>query len=296
MWIEYRSCAAIAFVFRLFVLGKTGSSKTLKTDDMVAVNDTSVENANDKRQLTALVSAAADGTMLPAQLVLEGTTQLNEAFLCHVHCTCIYWYLILAGKTAESLPQFPLLKWRETHSGVNDKQRRTANNPQASRCFVPAANVVIPGVESCCVTPNHWSDDVTSIGALEDIYVPYFKKTVPPDMFGIQICILIIDVWWGWYVCSASLRLLDGNDSYVPYAGYMSTSAAMSRTSIRGLSWSFALLPVLLYTSHATVVSFALSKLVCSICTRSVQPSQWWINSAVAFLLILSSSFLVQRK
>ena len=91
---------------------KSGTLKTLKTPEMVAANDTAVQDANDKRQLTALVSAAASGAVLEAQLVVE-------------------------GKTAESLPQFAApFRWQQTHSGINDKQSKQAKTPQATRAVL----------------------------------------------------------------------------------------------------------------------------------------------------------------
>ena len=63
------------------------------------------------------------------------------------------------------------------------------------------------GIASFCVTENHWSDNVTSRVYVKDVAVPYFKakiaelRTVDPSLckeFGSQICVLIIDCWWGW--------------------------------------------------------------------------------------------------
>ena len=70
-----------------------------------------------------------------------------------------------------------------------------------------------PGLGGFCATANHWSDDVTSRGYIKDIVVPYFKRTIEAmrktDLssckpFGVQHCVLIIDVWWGWL--NADLR------------------------------------------------------------------------------------------
>ena len=105
---------------------------------MVKANNTSVQEANDKRQFTALVAVPAEGPLLDAQL-------------------------IFAGKTAECLPQFPgELKWEQTYCGTSDKQMKAAQ-PQESRCFVGAAGKFVSGIASCCVTSNHWSDNITSI-------------------------------------------------------------------------------------------------------------------------------------
>ena len=62
-------------------------------------------------------------------------------------------------------------------------------------------------IGSFCVTANHWSDEVTSVGYVQDIAVPYFKKKIcdlrknDPSAckpFGEQVCVLIVDCWYGW--------------------------------------------------------------------------------------------------
>jgi hypothetical protein len=57
-----------------------------------------------------------------------------------------------------------------------------------------------------CGSSNHWSDDVTSIAWVEDIFVPYIKEAIEDlrqsgiDVlpFGDQKAVLIVDTWWGW--------------------------------------------------------------------------------------------------
>ena len=122
--------------------GKTGSSKTLKTKEMVDSNDTSVQNANDKRNTTALVCSTAACGMVGTQWIVQ-------------------------GKTASALPQ--PVGYTETRRGLNSKASKDAEKRgkpgvgDKSACFKPHyPGVSKPSVPSMCVTPNHWSDDVTS--------------------------------------------------------------------------------------------------------------------------------------
>ena len=52
--------------------GKTGSTKTLKTDEMIADGDTCVQQANDKHNTTILVCSNAKGGMVASEWVVEG--------------------------------------------------------------------------------------------------------------------------------------------------------------------------------------------------------------------------------
>jgi hypothetical protein len=76
-----------------------------------------------------------------------------------------------------------------------------------SVCFMLSSCVAaVANIASFCCTDNHWSDDVTSKAYVQDVVVPYFrmkieellKEGIPCKPFGKQVCVLIIDCWWGW--------------------------------------------------------------------------------------------------
>ena len=91
----------------------------------------------------------------------------------------------------------------ETRRGVNNNQAKAAKKPQDSVCFVPQGASLL-GVASACVTSNHWSDEVTSVASVDDVYVPYYKRTIERlrgqdpaacKPYGEQVCVLVVDVW-----------------------------------------------------------------------------------------------------
>ena len=146
------------------------------TKAMHESKDKSVNNHGDKRQFTVLTTTSAAGQMLPHQVVVE-------------------------GKTAASLPKFGKFKISLTGKNTNKEAK-------VSVCFVLAALVqAVTNITSFCTTYNHWSDNITSKAYITDVVVPYFKakietmRAINPGRckpFGEQICVLIIDTWWGW--------------------------------------------------------------------------------------------------
>ena len=58
----------------------------------------------------------------------------------------------------------------------------------------------LEGIASFCVTPNHWSDDVTSRAYVQDLYISYIKEQCNELglEYGEQHVVLILDVWYGW--------------------------------------------------------------------------------------------------
>ena len=128
--------------------------------------------------------------------------------------------VVLEGKTSGSLPNFSLKKkntlYVKTREAPNSKQRKESEKPQSSACFklnslinttslcMISAIARVANIASFCVTPNHWSDDVTSRAYMEDVAVPYFKKEIEAlrardasliKPFGEQVCVLIVDCW-----------------------------------------------------------------------------------------------------
>lgn len=147
------------------------------TKAMHESKDKSVNNHGEKRQFTVLATTSAAGQMLPHQVVV-------------------------AGKTAGSLPKFG--KFKISLNGMN-----TNKVPKLAVCFVLTTLVqAVANIASFCTTYNHWSDNITSKAYVKDIVVPYFKakietmRAINPGRckpFGEQICVLILDTWWGWY-------------------------------------------------------------------------------------------------
>ena len=135
-----------------------------------------MNNHGEKRQFTVLATTSADGKTLPHQVIVQ-------------------------GKTAASLPKFG--KYKITLTGKN-----TNTVPKLVVCFILGSFVqAVANIGSFCATYNHWSDNITSKAYVIDIVVPYFKnkinamRTINPGCckaFGVQICVLILDTWWGW--------------------------------------------------------------------------------------------------
>ena len=148
------------------------------TSDMVAAKDKSVQGHGEKRQFTLLASTSAAGHMLNHQLVVQ-------------------------GRSLACLPADDAWKYDTCDSALNSKG-------SLSSCFsLRVRDMVSPlaNISSCCCTSNHWSDDVTSRAYVTDVLVPYFKqkiaaiRAVDPNLckpFGEQVCVLIVDCWWGW--------------------------------------------------------------------------------------------------
>lgn len=158
----------------MFTLAK---GKMWITKAMHESKDKSVNNHGEKRQFTVLATTSAAGQMLPHQVVV-------------------------AGKTAGSLPKFG--KFKISLNGMN-----TNKVPKIAVCFILTTLVqAVANIASFCTTYNHWSDNITSKAYVKDIVVPYFKakietmRAINPGRckpFGEQICVLILDTWWGWY-------------------------------------------------------------------------------------------------
>ena len=150
------------------------------TKEAVKKKDKSVANHGDKRQMTCLATTSAEGEELAHQVVVT-------------------------GKTVKSLPNFGT-HYTATVAGLNTKGKQ-------STCFILATMVpAVANIWSFCCTANHWSDDITSRAYVRDIAVPYFKKKInalrtiaslddspmPCKEFGVQICVIIVDCWYGW--------------------------------------------------------------------------------------------------
>jgi len=152
------------------------------TKEAAEANDKSVASHGDKRQFTLLATSSAEGETLPHQVVVT-------------------------GKTVGSLPS-DVGKYSISLNGrARNSKARKEGWKGFSVCFLLSAPVVktLKNIVSFCTTKNHWSDDITSKAFVRDIAVPYFKKKVSAlhavgkcKPFGEQVCVLIIDCWWGW--------------------------------------------------------------------------------------------------
>jgi len=111
--------------------------------------------------------------------------------------------LVVQGRSLACLPADDAWKYDTSDSALNSKGSLSSSFSLRVRDMVsPLANI-----SSCCCTSNHWSDDVTSRAYVTDVLVPYFKqkiaaiRAVDPNLckpFGEQVCVLIVDCWWGW--------------------------------------------------------------------------------------------------
>ena len=116
----------------------------------------------------------------------------------HTHGT-LPRQVLVSGKTTGSLP---------AEAGYKSSYTATNTKGNVSSCFVLATVfAAFANIASFCTTSNHWSDNVTSRAYVKEIAVPYFHKkiaelrTIDSTLckdFGIQICVLILDCWWGW--------------------------------------------------------------------------------------------------
>lgn len=146
------------------------------TAEQAQAKDKSVQGHGEKRQFTLLASTSAAGDTLKHQVVVE-------------------------GKTSASLPKFQDAYYKTTLNEQNSKG-------SWSVCYVLSAVVAsVCNVASLCCTANHWSDNVTSKAYINDVFVPYCRakiealRAIDPSLckpFGEQICVLILDCWWGW--------------------------------------------------------------------------------------------------
>jgi hypothetical protein len=80
---------------------------------------------------------------------------------------------------------------------------KTSKVEHDTACFTPTASTpagetFAAATPSLCATFNHWASIMTSKAFVVDVLVPYFKSVIAPDKFGKQVCIFVIDVWYGW--------------------------------------------------------------------------------------------------
>ena len=190
--------------------GKTGSMKTLKTDEMIAANDTSVQQANDKRNTTVLVCSDAKGGMVASQWVVE-------------------------GKTVASLPNSSkcaaISGYSQTRSGVNSKQRTAAakaeeraekahakdpSKPirgpmprQPTLCFTPVPCAAVPGlaklvlfvlpqITGLMTSPPMQQWMMCMCHTSRRKFRHFTKRGSASPSFGEQCAVLVCDVWYGW--------------------------------------------------------------------------------------------------
>ena len=132
-----------------------------------------------KRQFTLLATTSAAGDTLPQQVVVK-------------------------GKTKAALPNGAGIHYTSSYSATNSKGT-------VSTCFILAAiTAIFSNIASFCVTDNHWSDNVRHLPQLHHRRrraLPYFRKKITElravdaslcKEFGTQICVVIVDCWWGW--------------------------------------------------------------------------------------------------
>ena len=154
------------------------------TKEARKAKDKSVSGHGDKRQFTLLATTSASGESLPHQVVVKGGTK-------------------------KSLPNHDGINYKISFNALNTKGKQSV-------CFtiVAAATsaavfsaMILANIASFCCTDNHWSDDVTSRAYIKDVAVPYFKRKIEAmrskdpsacKPFGKQVCVIIIDCWYGW--------------------------------------------------------------------------------------------------
>ena len=150
------------------------------TEEQAKAKDKKVARQGDKRQFTCLASTSASGDVLPHQVVVS-------------------------GKTSGSLPKFG--KFISSVSGVIKPKKKGAKERPSFSFILDSFVASVRNIGSFSVTCDHWSDNLTSQAYVKDIAVPYFRKMINSlrttdasacKPFGQQICILIIDCWWGW--------------------------------------------------------------------------------------------------
>ena len=145
------------------------------TKEQAKAKDKSMKGHGDKRQFTLLATTAATGESLKHQVVVQ-------------------------GKTTGCLPNFGV-KYNLSVNALNTKGTQSV-------CFVMGSVVAaVINIASFCCTANHWSDNVTSRAYVKDVAVPYLKEKIAAlraadesscKPFGEQVCVLILDCWWGW--------------------------------------------------------------------------------------------------
>ncbi len=111
--------------------------------------DAAFQGVGDKRQFTAVVSTAADGSVLPLQVVVN-------------------------GESAGSFPSFEkTVSFKETVKELVTKGSGQNQATHKTLCYVPTFSPEkrrtnpIPNIGSTCVTYNHWSDWATSRAYVE---------------------------------------------------------------------------------------------------------------------------------
>jgi hypothetical protein len=115
---------------------------------------------------------------------------------------------VVGGGTSRSLPGSA--HYKVTHSGMTSKGTMSA-------CFILGqVYAIFENIASFCTTANHWSDNITSIAYVKDVAVPYFRDKIAElravdtsscKAFGEQVCVLIVDCWWGWLDATFKVRV-----------------------------------------------------------------------------------------
>ena len=156
--------------------------KAWMTKQMLDDGDKSMQRYGDKRVITVLATSCADGDLPNLQCVMQ-------------------------GKTRRAIPTFgSTLKniYQMTVSALNTVGKLTVCFTMA---MVACMGTGITGISSFVVTYNHWSDNISSRAYVTDVVVPYLRNKIKAmreadpsscKEFGEQICVLIVDSWWGW--------------------------------------------------------------------------------------------------
>ena len=191
-------------------------------------DDTKVQSFGDMRQFTLLAATAMTGMMLPHQIVFEGSTAGCLPKFCNVswvQSSDLGAGTIPNPKAGQKIdgrmePDEISVAFEgrcqmdngkgagKTVSSFVPRAKPTDRNGSAhdDASHAPGA-VIASGIGSACATHNHWSNYVTSMAYVKDIFVPYIKATIEelrcndPSVckpFGKQNAVLIVDVWWGW--------------------------------------------------------------------------------------------------
>ena len=182
-----------------------GRGKMWISEEQKKANDKSLQGLGDKRQYTLLAGSNLAGHLGPHQLVVDGSTPAS----CPKIAGMRYEKSAARGSFASGM-----------------LSRKSQNDPSlvATGCFVPVAvsgptiapnvAILLCGIMSVCATYNHWSNHVTSMAFIKDVFAPTVKATIAQLLldkpgcclpYGTQVVVLIVDVWWGWL--NAEFRL-----------------------------------------------------------------------------------------